>query len=197
MLTPGQRRRAAAPLLIYERLNSAVRGIHESPEVWLGEVDVGLPDRERIWRHVVRLHQAAAVVLVDGQDRVLLLWRHRFVQDRWGWELPGGLVDEGEEPIEAAARELEEQTGYGAGQLVPLISFQAMAETADSEHVVFAGRDSKQIGQAVADEGIGRAEWVPLASVPGLISAGQVWNSASVVGLLQFLTRERSSPADR
>src|SRR5712692_3447893 len=97
------------------------------------------------------------------------------------------LVDEGEEPIEAAARELEEQTGYGAGQLVPLISFQAMAETADSEHVVFAGRDSKQIGQAVADEGIGRAEWVPLASVPGLISAGQVWNSASVVGLLQFL----------
>jgi 8-oxo-dGTP pyrophosphatase MutT (NUDIX family) len=137
------------------------------------------------------------MVLVDGQDRVLLLWRYRFVQDRWGWELPGGLVDEGEEPAGAAARELEEQTGYRAGQLVPLICCQPMAETADSEHVVFIGQDAERIGQAIADEGIGRAEWVPLASVPGLISAGQVWNSASVVGLLQFLACERSSPADR
>jgi len=170
------------------------RVIYESPEIWLGEVDVGLPDGERIWRHVVRLHRSAAVVLTDGQDRVLVLWRHRFVQDRWGWELPGGLVDEGEEPAGAAARELEEQTGYGAGQLVPLISFQPMAETADSEHVVFVGQDARRIGQAIAEEGIGRAEWVPLASVPGLISAGQVWNSASVVGLLQFLAQRSSAP---
>ena len=169
------------------------RAIYESPEIWLGEVDVGLPDGERIWRHAVRLHRTAAVVLTDGQERVMLVWRHRFVQDRWGWELPGGLVDEDE----AAARELEEQTGYGAGQLVPLIRFQPMAETADSEHVVFVGRDAEQIGQAIADEGIGRAEWVPLASVPGLISAGHVWNSASVVGLLQFLAQERSSATGR
>lgn len=163
--------------------------IYEGPEIWLGEVDVGLPGGERIWRPVVRLHRVAYVVLPDGQDRVLLLWRHRFVQDRWGWELPGGLVDEGEEPAGAAARELEEQTGYRAGQLVPLISFQPMAETADSEHVVFVGQDAERIGQAIADEGTGRAEWVPLASVPGLISAGQVWDSASVIGLLQFLAR--------
>ena len=173
------------------------RVIYESPEIWLGEIDVGLPDSERIWRHVVRLHRSAAVVLTDGQDRVLLVWRHRFVQDRRGWELPGGPVDEGEEPSEAAARELEEQTGYGAGQLVPLISFQAMAEIADSEHVVFAGRDAERAGQAIAEEGIGHAEWVPLALVPGLISAGQVWNSASVVGLLQFLAQERSSASGR
>ena len=173
------------------------RVIYEGPEVWLGEVDVGLPDGERIWRHVVRLHRSAAVVLTDGQERVLMVWRHRFVQDRWGWELPGGLVDEDEEPTEAAARELEEQTAYSAGQFVPLISFQPMAEIEDGEHVVFTGRDAERIGQAIADEGIGRAEWVPLALVPGLISAGQVWNSASVVGLLQFLAQERSSAIGR
>lgn len=61
------------------------------------------------------------MVLVDDQDRVLLLWRHRFVQDRWGWELPGRLIDEGEESSETAARELEKQTGYQAGRVEHLI----------------------------------------------------------------------------
>ena len=67
------------------------RVIYDNPWVWLGQVDVELPDGERFWHHVVRLHRAAMMVLVDGQDRVLLLWRHRFVQNRWGWELPGEI----------------------------------------------------------------------------------------------------------
>lgn len=36
------------------------RAIYESPEVRLGQVDVGLPSRERVWHHVVRLHRAVA-----------------------------------------------------------------------------------------------------------------------------------------
>jgi 8-oxo-dGTP pyrophosphatase MutT (NUDIX family) len=137
--------------------------VYESPEVWLGQVDVGLPSRERIWHHVVRLHRAVAVALLDGQGRVLLNRRHRFIQGQWGWELPGGLVDEGEEPSETVARELEEQTGYRAGQLEHLITFQPVAEAADAERVVFVGLDAQQVGEPVSSEGIARVEWVPLA----------------------------------
>lgn len=167
------------------------RAIYESPEIWLGQVDVGLPSRERVWQHVVRLHRTVAVVLLDETERVLLLWRHRFVQDKWGWELPGGLVDEDEEPVEAAARELEDQTGYRAGQLEHVITFQPMAEVADGEQVVFAGRDATKVADPVGAEGIERAEWLPLGSVPELIAAGQVWTSASLVGLLSIAQPER------
>ena len=167
------------------------RAIYESPDVWLGHVDVELPSRERVWQHVVRLHRAVAVVLVDGESRVLLLWRHRFVQDRWGWELPGGLVDEDETPSEAAVRELDEQTGYRAGQLEHLITFQPVAEIADGERIVFVGRSPERVVDPVSAEGIERMEWVPLESVPSLIADGQVWNSASVVGLLSVMQRER------
>jgi 8-oxo-dGTP pyrophosphatase MutT (NUDIX family) len=167
------------------------RGIYSGPGVWFGQVDVGSPSRERIWQPVLRLPQAVAVVLVDDQDRVLLVQRHRFVVDRWGWELPGGDVDEGEEPSAAAARELEDQTGYRAGHLEHLVTFQPMAEVADSERVVFAGRDARQMGDPVSPDSAARVEWVSLGSVPGLIAAGEVWNAASVIGLLGVLDRRR------
>ena len=48
------------------------RTIYDNPWVWLGQIDVELPDGERFWHHVVRLHRAAMMVLVDDQDRVPL-----------------------------------------------------------------------------------------------------------------------------
>ena len=64
------------------------RVIYDNPWVWLGQIDVEIPGGERFWHHVVRLHRAAVMVLADDQDRVMMLWRHRFVQDRWGWSCP-------------------------------------------------------------------------------------------------------------
>jgi hypothetical protein len=46
------------------------RVIYDNPWVWLGQVDVEIPGGERFWHHVVRLHRAAVMVLVDDQDRV-------------------------------------------------------------------------------------------------------------------------------
>ena len=166
------------------------RVIYESPEVWLGQVDVGLPSGERIWQHVVRLHRAVAVVLLDGQGRVLFTRRYRFIQDRWAYELPGGLVDEGEDARDAAVRELEEQTGYRAGELEHLMTFQPLAEVLDAERVVFLGRDAQRVGEPVRSEGID-LEWLPLGSVVGLIAARQIWDAASVVGLLSYLATIR------
>jgi 8-oxo-dGDP phosphatase len=168
------------------------RVIYDNPWVWLGQVDVELPDGERFWHHVVRLPRAAMTVLVDEQDRALLLWRHRFVQDRWGWELPGGLIDEGEAPAEAAAREVEEETGYRAGRIEHLVTFQPMVGMVDSEHFVFVGRDAEKIGDPMEVNEVERMEWVPLASVPALVAAGEIWNSGTLVALMGLLTLDRS-----
>lgn len=165
------------------------RAIYESPEVWLGQVDVGLPSRERVWQHVVRLPRAVSVVLL-GQSGVLFVRRYRFIQERWGYELPGGWVDEGEDPRDAAVRELEEQTGYRADELEHLMTFQPVPETVDAEQVVFLGRNAQQVGEPIRSEGV-EQEWLPLGSVIGLMAARQIWDAASVMGLLSYLATIR------
>lgn len=165
------------------------RAIYESPWMWLGQVDVELPDGERFWHHIVRLHRAAMMVLIDDEDRVLMMWRHRFLPDRWGWEIPGGMVDEGEGPAEAAQRELTEETGYRAGQVEPLITFQPMVGQVDSEHHVFVGREPERIGDPTDTGEVAQIEWVPLKSVPEMIAVGEIWNSGSLVALMRLLMR--------
>jgi 8-oxo-dGTP pyrophosphatase MutT (NUDIX family) len=172
------------------------REVYSSPDVQLRQVDVELAGGERVWQHVVRLHRVALLALVDEQARVLLVRRHRLVPDRWGWEVPGGLVDEGEEAAEAAARELEDSAGYRAGRVGHLIRFQPMAGLVDAEYSVFVGHDPERVGEPAVGGEIARVEWVPLGSVPGLIAAGEVWNGGSLVALLRLLTMDGQAVAD-
>ncbi|MDP9847155.1 NUDIX hydrolase [Streptosporangium lutulentum] len=79
---------------------------------------------KRFEHHAAHLDRAAIAVVVDEQNRVLMMWRHPFLSDRWGWELPGGLVDAGEDAITTAAREVEEETGYRPKEIEHLITYQ-------------------------------------------------------------------------
>ena len=112
------------------------------------------------------------------------------MQDRWGWELPGGLIDEGEEPAKTVKRELEEETGYRVGRVKHLVTFQPMVGMVDSEHVVFVGRDAEKIGEPTEVNEVERMEWVPLSSVPGLIASGDIWNAGVLVALLHLLAEK-------
>lgn len=167
------------------------RSVYDSPELKVYQFDVGRPGGERMWRPVAQLQRSASVALIDSQDRVLLLRRHRFIDDKWGWELPGGPVDDDEEPDAAVNREIEEQAGYRAGRVELLVSFQPSVDLVDGDHAVFVGYDPEQSGDVVSSEGIGRAEWLALQSVLGLIAAGEIWTAPTLVGLLHVLAHRR------
>lgn len=88
-------------------------------------------------------------------------------------------------------RELEEETGYRAGRVEPLITFQPMVSTVDSAQFAYVGREPERIGEPTeVNEEVARMEWVPLASVPGLIAAGDIWGSGALVALMQVLLQE-------
>lgn len=127
-----------------------------------------------------------AVLLNSDRTAVLMSWRHRFVSDVWNWELPGGLVDEGESPAETIARELIEETGYEAASIEHLVSFEPMIGMVTSPHHVYLATNARHVGDPT-ELSEGRFQWVPLAHVPALIAKGDIRNSGTLVGLLHYL----------
>ena len=88
-----------------------------------------MPDGRHLEHRLIRTAPGAGAVVVDDQQQVLLLWRHRFITGSYGWEIPIGKIEAGEDPADSAAREVEEETGWRPGPLRPLLRVEPAAVT--------------------------------------------------------------------
>lgn len=153
--------------------------------------EVELPDGVRFEQYVYRAPKSSMALLIID-DAVLMMRRHRFVIDRWVWELPGGYCDDGEDPATCAAREVEEETGWRPTALRPLVTFQPWVATADAEQRLFVSYGAEQVTETPVD--INEAEeigWILLDEVPAMIASGEIIGSASVIGLQAVLLDRR------
>jgi 8-oxo-dGTP pyrophosphatase MutT (NUDIX family) len=153
--------------------------------------DVELPDGSRLSHRIIKVPPYAGVAALDDRRRVLLLWRHRFITGSWGWEIPGGRVELAERPIDAAAREFEEETGWRAAALRPLLRVESNNGLTDSVHYVFRADGATPAGPPSDSTESARAEWVPLSEVPRLIAAGDIVSGTTMAALLYLLAPPR------
>jgi 8-oxo-dGTP pyrophosphatase MutT (NUDIX family) len=160
------------------------RSVYESDWVTLRLVDVEVPGGARFEHHVVRTRPAAGVVVVsEDRSSVLLLWRHRFITDTWGWEIPAGRVDEGESIEGAAAREVLEETGRRPGPLTALGPYFPNNGVADTAFHLFVAAGAEHVGEPTDWSESERVEWVPVVRVRDAIAAGEVLDGMSLTGL--------------
>ncbi|MGW5877506.1 NUDIX hydrolase [Nocardiopsis terrae] len=146
--------------------------------------DVEISGGRRLEHRLIRSAPGAGAVVVNRHDEVLLEWRHRFITDTWAYEIPMGAVEEGETPEAAAAREVEEETGWRPGPLRPLVYVQPSAGISDSEHHVFLAESAEHVGDPADDWEAERVEWVPLTEVPKLVGERRLVNGTSMTALL-------------
>ena len=160
------------------------RSLHESDWLSLRMVDIEIPGGPRFEHHVVRFPlPAAGVVIHDPERGVLLLWRHRFVTDTWGWEIPAGRVEHGESVDDAAHREALEETGWRPGPLRHLVSFHPSNGSVDQTFHIYVADGATHVGDPVDAFEAERVEWIPVPEVRELIRRGEVRDGLSLGGL--------------
>jgi len=139
------------------------RTLYRSDWVNVEVADVELPDGRRLDHHVLRMHrQSASAAVIDDQGRVLMLWRHRFITDRWGWELPCGWVNPGEDPAEATRREVLEETGWEVepAALLGVYEFEPPELGYGFLRFAYLARPLRHHADRKLDPGIARALWL-------------------------------------
>jgi len=168
------------------------RVIYDSEWLTLALTDVEIPGGERFEHHVVRMANKAAGTVVHDPDRgLLLLWRHRFITDTWGWEIPAGRIDPGESPEQAARRETLEETGWEPGPLQPLVVYYPTNGLSDQIFHCFIARGATHVGDPSDPGEAERIEWVDAARVRRMVHDGEMSDGLSLTAVLYALALGR------
>jgi 8-oxo-dGTP pyrophosphatase MutT (NUDIX family) len=167
------------------------RSLYSSDWLNVRLVDVELPDGTRFDHHVVRLpHPAVGVIVRDAERGILLLRRHRFITDTWGWEIPAGRVDPGETLEEAAVREAIEETGWRPVDLGHLGYSHPTNGLMDQRFEYFVASRAEHVGEFERTETESIA-WFAPDGVRTLIEQGEIPDGLSVTALGMAFTLGR------
>lgn len=166
--------------------NLSEQTVYENRWFQVNLADVELPDGSHLDHFLIRLRPVAVATAVNEANEVLMLWRHRFITDSWGWELAAGVVEDGESVESAAAREMEEETGWRPGRLQHLLTVEPSNGLTDSRHHLYWSDAATYTGYPEDAFESSRREWIPLKLVPGMIARGQVPAANMAAGLLML-----------
>jgi ADP-ribose pyrophosphatase YjhB (NUDIX family) len=168
--------------------NLGERPIVETPWFRLRQARVELPGGRQLDHYLLRLPPLTMTAMLDGDDRVLLLWRHRFIPDNRGWELPSGIAAPGDDLAATASRQALAESGWEAIAPRPLLTLQQNGGLTDSAVHIFVTREAIHHGPPEADFEAERIEWLPLADAPALIASGEVRDASTAAALLWLRT---------
>lgn len=145
---------------------------------------------ETLTREVVTHPGAVGVVAIDDDDRVFVLGQYRHAAAADLVELPAGLLDvAGEDPLEAARRELVEEAGLAAERWRPLLRLRPSPGSSDEVVHVFLAEGLSEAARDAGftphgEEATMTMQWVPLADLVDAVMAGRVTNALTIAGSL-------------
>lgn len=162
--------------------------------VWSGDwldlvvADVSTPAGQRFSQDVVRARwDQAACIVVNEVHQVMLVWRHRYITDRWGWELPAGGVHRDDDLGAAITRRVEADCGWSIEGPRLVWSVPQCPDTTDRiGHLVWA-RAGQCIGPPDA-EAVAQVGWFDLRQLRQVMGDA-VHDTFTVAALLWLFTR--------
>lgn len=147
---------------------------------------VELPDgKTAVWDFVGHNGAAAAVaVLEDG--RLLMVRQYRNALDRYTLEIPAGGLNPDEPTIDAAARELEEETGYVCGKIKKLITIRTTVAFCNEKIDIYLATDLRKTTQHLDEDEYVDVIPYELLTLEDMIYAGEIEDSKTIAAILAY-----------
>lgn len=160
---------------------------------------VRMPGNTTAIREVVEHYGAVAIVAMDDDGNVPMIYQYRHPLGRRLWELPAGLLDvTGEPPHETAARELQEEAGLQARTWQVLVDLDSTPGFSDESVRVFLATGLNEIARPEGhhEEADLTLKWYPLDEATRMVFSGEIVNAIAVAGILaaQAVTRGLAQP---
>ncbi|MGV9799710.1 NUDIX domain-containing protein [Mycobacterium sp. NPDC003449] len=149
--------------------------------------EVSMPGGRSARREVVEHYGAVAVVALDEDGNVVLVYQYRHPLGRRLLELPAGLLDlAGEPPHITAARELEEEVGLAAEKWRVLVDLDSAPGFSDESVRIFLATGLTEVERPTAhdEEADMTTRRMPLAEAVSRVFSGEIVNSIAVAGIL-------------
>lgn len=164
--------------------------IIDSETVFTGKIitvrkdQVRLPDNRQGIREVVNCADAVAIVALTDADEALMVKQYRHPAGQELWEIPAGKIEAGEDPLGCAQRELEEETGYRAGDWRQICSFYTSPGFCTEQlHLLLASDLTKHNQKLDQDEFI-EVEKIPISVAIQMVAGGEILDAKTIIGLL-------------
>ena len=162
---------------------------YRGPAFWVSTDEVQEPSGVRARRDIVHHSGSVVVLLVDESSKephVLLEKQYRHAAQRFLFELPAGRIDEGENELKAAKRELLEETGYSARSWKRALRFWASPGFVAEAMSIYLARDPKPGAAQPEDDEVIEIHWVSLSRAVAMVLDNTIQDAKTISGILWF-----------
>jgi 8-oxo-dGTP pyrophosphatase MutT (NUDIX family) len=162
------------------------RPVYDNKWIGVTEYDVLNPSGGKgIYGKIHFKNTAVGVLPLDEQGNTWLVGQYRFPLDAYSWEIPEGGGDPAIDPLDAARRELKEETGLVAKNWTPLMEMHLSNSVSDERAVIFLARDLQQQEAAPEDTEQLTIRKLPFEEACGMVEKGIITDSISVAAILK------------